>query len=178
MPTVDVLYRHTGVALLRAAVTAADDAPKQWPDLTDPASCRDWLEQVWSRGDLAEPIRLASPSLSQRIEAIRCGRAVAVKQVRRATLAAARYVLRATGRPTPFGLFAGVAPVEVAKSAGSRWGSDHRSVARPDTQWLADLITRLEGIPELLSRLDVAVTNLATVRGGTWRHRAAQVGSG
>jgi thiopeptide-type bacteriocin biosynthesis protein len=47
-----------------------------------------------------------------------------------------------------------------------RRGAAHRPVARVDTQWLADIVDRLEACPELLERLDVSFSNLATRRGG------------
>lgn len=81
-------------------------------------------------------------------------------------MATVRYLLRATGRHTPFGLFAGVAPVSVGPAAQVRWGDGHRPAARVDTQWLADVIEGLEACPDLLARLDVVFNNLATQRGG------------
>ncbi len=168
MPSPDrkPLYRHIDVALLRAAVAPLTRAPDQWPDLTDMGACRVWLHQMWSRPDLPDAVRQASPSLADRVDAIRAGRPVGVKQIRRATLATARYLLRATGRPTPFGLFAGVAPVSLGRAARARWGYAHRPVARVDTEWLAGVIDRLEACPDLLERLDVVFTDLAVRRGG------------
>lgn len=160
------LYRHIDVALLRAAAAPLSHAPDQWPDLADTGACREWLHQIWSRPDPADAVRQASPSLADRVDAIRAGHAVGDRQIRRATLATARYLLRATGRPTPFGLFAGVAPVALGKAAGARWGDGHRPVARVDTEWLADVIDRLEACPDLLERLDVVFTDLAVRRGG------------
>ena len=86
------------------------------------------------------------------------------KQVRRAAAATARYLLRATGRPTPFGLFAGVANVSLGPR-WVRWGEDHRSAVRVDPQWLLGVVEQLEACPELLERLDVVFNNLATRRG-------------
>jgi len=159
------LYRHGDVALLRAAAVPLGDAPNWWPDPGDIEACRTWLEQVWKSHQLAEAIRQASPSLADRIDAIRAGHGVQDKQVRRATVATVRYVLRATGRPTPFGLFAGVARVSLGSTAGVQWGESHRSVARVDTQWLADVVERIEAMPDLLERLDVVFNNLASRRG-------------
>src|SRR5205823_2769603 len=105
-------------------------------------------------------------TLARRVDTIRSGRAVEARQIRRATVATARYVLRATGRPTPFGLFAGVAPVSWGRATKVRWGATHRPVIRPDAQWLTDVVDRLEACPELLERLDVMFSNLATRRGG------------
>jgi lantibiotic biosynthesis protein len=121
---------------------------------------------VWSAPDFADAVRQASPGLADRVDAVRAGRAVQVRQVRRATVATVGYLLRAISRPTPFGLFAGVAPVSVGPTARVRWGDAHRPAAWVDTQWLAEVIERLEACPELLERLDVVFTNLATRRGG------------
>ncbi|HZO64854.1 MAG TPA: lantibiotic dehydratase family protein, partial [Kribbellaceae bacterium] len=160
------LYRHAGVALLRSAVRASTQAPGWWPDPNDPQACCSWLRQVWSEPDFADAVRQASPGLARRVEAICGGQAWQPRQIRRATMATAGYLLRALGRPTPFGLFAGVAPVIVGGTAGVRWGCAHRPVVRVDTQWLADVIDRLQAHPDLLERVDVAFTNLAVRRGG------------
>ncbi len=160
------LYRHIDVALLRAAAAPLTHAPDQWPDLTDTEACRQWLDQMWSRPDLAEAVRQASPSLGDSVDAVRAGHTVGGKQIRGATLSTARYLLRSIGRPTPFGLFAGVAPVTLGITTQARWGEDHRAVARVNTEWLADVIARAEGCPELLERLHVVVTDLAVRRGG------------
>lgn len=61
MRSLKPLYQHVHVALLRAASAALTDAPDQWPDPTDTAGCRTWLDQMWSNPELAEAIVLASP---------------------------------------------------------------------------------------------------------------------
>jgi lantibiotic biosynthesis protein len=160
------LYRHGGTALLRAAALPLSHAADGWPDPADSEACRAWLREAWSLPGFADAIRQASPTLADRVDAIHAGRAVAAKQVRRATAATVRYLLRATGRPTPFGLFAGVARVSLAPTVRVRWDDGHRAVARVDTLWLAEVIERLEASPDLLERLDVAFNNLASRRGG------------
>jgi hypothetical protein len=159
------LYRHTGVALLRAAAAPLTDTPDLWPDLSDIRACRLWLERMWARPGVAEAVRQASPSLADRVDTIRLGQAVPDKQVRSATMSAARYVLRGIGRPTPFGLFAGVAPVTVADTARARWSQGHRATVRVNTEWLADITARAEAVPELLERVEVIVNDLAVRRG-------------
>lgn len=164
-PTKQPLYRHMDVALLRAAAAPLTHAPDQWPDLTDTGACREWLDQVWSRPDLADAVRQASPTLADRVDAIRAAHAVGGKQMRRATTAVTRYLLRAVGRPTPFGLFAGVAPARLERAVHVRWGEGHRAVTRVNTEWLADVIAGLEANSALLERLDVVVNDLAARRG-------------
>lgn len=163
------LYRHGGGGLLRAARSPLHRAPDRWPDLSDNgdvAGWRSWLVLVWSREKTAEAVALASPSLARQVTQIYAGLCTEPKQVRRAVVSVVRYLLRETGRPTPFGLFAGVAPARFAPAAASvRWGREHRPVAGVDGQWLADVIGGLEGCPELLERLPVMVSSLRTVRG-------------
>src|SRR5258708_2351530 len=127
------LYRGTGVALLRSAVAPLTATPDRWPDPADAEECRSWLDLMWSGTQLSNAISLASSTLAARVETIRAGHVTEAKQIRRATLATARYVLRATGRPTPFGLFAGVSPVAMERATQVRWGADHRPVVRVDT---------------------------------------------
>ncbi|MBP2477621.1 thiopeptide-type bacteriocin biosynthesis protein [Crossiella equi] len=164
-PSRSTLYRHTGVALLRAAAAPLSSAPATWPDPADSAGCRDWLEQVWSQPDLAAAVRQASPSLGRAVDAIGSGRTTEAKTIRRATLSTVRYLLRSTGRPTPFGLFAGVAPVALGRTADVEWGEGHRATARVNTEWLAEVISDAENCPELLARLEVVVNDLAIRRG-------------
>ncbi|MER7932088.1 MULTISPECIES: lantibiotic dehydratase [unclassified Streptomyces] len=160
------LYQHTGTALLRAAAMPLTSLPEWWPDPADTDACRRWLKQVWADEGFADAVRQTSGDLATRVDAIRAGQPARPKQVRRAALATVRYALRATGRPTPFGLFAGVAPVGVGSTPYARWGDAHRAVARVDTEWLDDVVARLEASPDLLERLDVVLNNLAARRGG------------
>ncbi len=159
------LYRSSGAALLRAAAAPVHDVPDHWPDLSDAKSSRSWLREVWSRPRFADAIRHASTGLANQVDAICGGVAFSDKQVRRATLSVIRYVLRATGRYTPFGLFAGVAPVLLGSTAAVQWRDHHRSFIRVDAQWLGDVVGRLETSPELLDRIHVVFTNLAAQRG-------------
>ena len=151
--------------MLRAAALSLDCAPRG-PDLDDAGACQVWLRQVWTLPGLAEAVRQATPGLAGRIDEIIAGQAASSKPVRRAARSALRYVARAAGRPTPFGLFAGVSPVEVAAQTHVRWGTDHRPVARADALWLSDVIDRLETDPALLDLLDVVFTDVAAARGG------------
>ncbi|MCZ4506750.1 lantibiotic dehydratase [Streptomyces sp. ActVer] len=160
------LYQHTGAALLRAAAMPLTDLPGWWPDPSDTDACVRWLTQVWTDARFADAVRQTSGDLATRVDAICAGQPARPKQVRRAAMATVRYVLRAAGRPTPFGLFAGVAPVSVGCTPYVRWGETHRAVVRVDTEWLDDVIVRLEGCHDLLERLDVVLNNLAVRRGG------------
>jgi thiopeptide-type bacteriocin biosynthesis protein len=66
---------------------------------------------------------------------------------------------------TPFGLFAGVAAASFGTSAHLRSGIGHQAVARAGAEWLAEVITQLEGCPGLLARLPVVANTTMTIRG-------------
>ena len=158
------LYRPAGGAMLRAAAVPLD-RELRWPDLADPDSCGAWLRTVWAAPGFADAARYASVSFARQVDAVVAGQTVDPKRVHRATLAAMRYLLRTVGRPTPFGLFAGVAPALVAAEARVVWGDQHRALIRADTLWLDDLIGHLEASPNLLARLHVVASDLVTDRG-------------
>ncbi|MDR6317920.1 lantibiotic dehydratase [Actinoplanes couchii] len=84
--------------------------------------------------------------------------------VRAVTLAVMRYLLRATTRATPFGLFAGVAPATASRGGHLRWGGAHRPIARIQAPWLAAVLDRLESDERLLPHLMVRTNNLLVER--------------
>lgn len=77
----------------------------------------------------------------------------------------ARYLVRMRGRATPFGLFAGVAPVRFGQEPSVCWAEGHHAWARADAVWLAGVIDQLESCRALRHRLTVMVNDLAFVRG-------------
>ncbi len=159
------LYRHAGAGLLRAAALPLHDCPTSWPSLSDPDSCRVWLRAVWALPGFAEATRYASRSFATLVDNVLVGEITDDRHIRSVTTSVMRYVLRTVGRPTPFGLFAGVAPVRVGGDAAVAWGADHRAAVRVDTLWLDAVIERLETQPALLLLLDVVVCDLVVDRG-------------
>jgi hypothetical protein len=65
--------------------------------------------------------RYASTSSAGKVEGVLAEQITNSKQVRRVTLSVLRYLLRCVGRPTPFGMFAGVAPVQVGSKTQTAW---------------------------------------------------------
>lgn len=161
-----LLYRHAGGAMLRTAVLPLSQAPRRWPVLSDPGSCRSWLREVWSLPGFAEAVRYASGRFAGEVEAVVDGTVRPTRRLRRVTLSALRYLLRAVGRPIPFGMFAGVASVEVGDGPHASWGADHRLLMRADTLWLDAVIEQLEADPAVLRDLEVVFSDLVVLRGG------------
>ncbi|MGI5200154.1 lantibiotic dehydratase [Spirillospora sp. CA-108201] len=164
------LYRCAKTAMVRATPHSTLDLP-EWPDLTGNspehvAGWRAWLLAIWRLDEIAEAIEQASPALARQIAVVCSTSTTDARKARRTVLAVARYVLRMTGRATPFGLFAGIAPVGFSARPAAEWGEDHQVVARAGASWISEVIAQLEGIPELLRRLPQMANPLAFVRGG------------
>ncbi|MEU4179430.1 lantibiotic dehydratase [Streptomyces sp. NPDC026589] len=124
-----------------------------------------WLRSVWADRDVAEALQHSSPVLAARVQALCTVEHPALREVQRAALSVARYLLRAQHRATPFGLFAGVTTAAFGPRVRADWGEEHVAVGRAGAEWLAAVIERLESCPELLDRLPVVVNNTVTSRG-------------
>lgn len=165
------MYQAVDAVTVRAAIHPAGLNVPAWPDLIDGTGAQDqqwrsWLEQIWSLGGLAEAIEVASPVLARQVGKVIEGRCLDARRMRRLVMAVARYVLRATGRATPFGLFAGAGPATWGPQLMVRWGDGHRRVAGPGAGWLAAAVTSLETCPDLLRELPVVASNVWTARAG------------
>lgn len=105
-------YRHIDAAWVRAAAYSGELVVGRWPEPDDGAEvdrwCA-WLAQVWA--PVAEAVTVASPVLASSVAAACRGRRARATQARSMAMSLARYLVRMRGRATPFGLFAGVAPV-------------------------------------------------------------------
>ncbi|UGQ14980.1 lantibiotic dehydratase [Yinghuangia sp. ASG 101] len=155
-------FRTSGTAMLRAPLGTATDQPDAWPDLgdADADALLVWLRHVWPD----EALEHASPALADQVARLHLGSPT--RDIRRAATATARYLLRAAHRPTPFGLFAGVATARLGGRLSSRWGGRHQVRARAAAPWLTEVLTRLEAQPSLLERLSVVANSALMVRGG------------
>jgi lantibiotic biosynthesis protein len=169
MSAVNLSYRPAGVVLVRATTDPGD---LELPEYVEFATAGEenglrWLEMVWARTDVREALSMASPSLAARITQILDDRADrSARETHRAVMSAATYLLRWQRRSTPFGLFAGVGQVRVGPTAEAAVGSRHRPVIRPDAQWLAAHVGRLEQHPALRARVSVTVNSTGYLRDG------------
>ncbi|MEO3806658.1 lantibiotic dehydratase [Nonomuraea sp. B1E8] len=181
------MYRYLDAAVLRAPGWPPHQEVASWPDLThqgaDSASWRTWLARTWQTPGFAAAVEQASPDLARRVCEICSGEPIPDQNVRRAVLSVMRYLLRASGRATPFGLFAGVAPARISAASdlpAARIGDAHRPIARVTAEWLAAVVQRLEGEKALRRRLTVVANNLAFERDGrlVLEHRASPEAGG
>lgn len=162
------LYQYAGMALFRATAYAQRPGIPPWPadgDCEQAGPWLGWVLAVWDQHDVARAVTLASPALAASIGQLRRGHLPSLAQARGMALSLARYLVRMRGRATPFGLFAGVAPLGFGKSAAVTWTGSHLVRARADAAWLTAIIAQLEAAPGLRDRLAVVANNLAFVRG-------------
>ncbi|GAB2912332.1 lantibiotic dehydratase [Streptomyces mayteni] len=131
------------------------------------------LRALADEGLVREAVALSSPSLARGLDLLGNsqsggGGVQKLTDLRQAVRALSRYRLRMAGRPTPFGLLAGVAAAEFTDArawAGIRFGSAHRRVPRVDCRWLLGLLAAWELRPEVLRQLRLTANNLCHLRG-------------
>ncbi|WP_331733370.1 lantibiotic dehydratase family protein (plasmid) [Embleya sp. NBC_00888] len=169
-------YACAGPFLLRTSIIGPVEL-LPWPDPADDTPdgvrrCLAWTRAAWHLAALAAAVRHASPALADALDTLNNENEPehepAPDTVRKCMLSLAKYVLRARGRATPFGLFAGVAEGRFAENASLRTGVEHRAVARAEGAWTCALITDLESTPEVRARLRVQCNSAAVVRGDRW----------
>lgn len=162
-------FRTGTTALVRAVARPSLSVPPcPDPDDRSPSStaaCVTWLRAVWAKSDVAEALQHSSPVLAVQVRALFTAEKPSARDVRRATMSVARYLLRSEHRATPFGLFAGVTTAEFGPQAGAEWGVEHVAVGHAGAEWLAAVVERLESCHDLLERLPVVVNNTVTSRG-------------
>ncbi|MFC0039529.1 lantibiotic dehydratase [Actinomadura rayongensis] len=167
-----------GAALVRAAAHPADLVLPTWPDLTadQPDAWVGWLREAWALPGFSAAMTAATPQLTAQIvhtldatptAGQKIGRRE-VRTLRRLVEATVRYLLRWTTRPTPFGRFAGVAPVGFGVQAAVRWDGHHHAVVRPDDRWVTESATAAERDLPTLRSVAVMTNALGHARGGMW----------
>lgn len=125
----------------RMSLALLDNLPHNKAELT--AYLKHWLEM----DGVLEAIYLASPSLTDRIPAWKSKPdSKAGQKVQSALL---KYLIRMSSRPTPFGLFSGIAMIELSAQTNLFVSDDYKRHTRLDTYFLSS-------IKEALSKVERA----------------------
>ncbi|MBM0255747.1 lantibiotic dehydratase [Micromonospora sp. 4G55] len=159
-----------GAALIRIAAYPKGLVLPAWPDLAlgYPDQWREWLDTTWTLPGFAAAVACAAPQLADQIQRALSGEPMSLQRLRRLVQSAVRYLLRWTTRATPFGTFAGVAPVQFGARASVRLGEAHRAVSRPDGQFVAEHTARAEQDLTTLRTVAVVTNSLGYRRGDRW----------
>ena len=106
-------------------------------DRSETHALEDPLEALAAEPAFMTALEVASPQLTRAISDHGLGMAPD-KRSRKRRASALRYLARATSRPTPFGLFAGVALGELGDSTRAQLGQPiiERTLVRPDGYWM------------------------------------------
>jgi len=164
------MYRHIDAGLIRLSTHHPELTAVGWPDLdaggTEGTHARcEWLRRVWAIDSFADAVTQASPVLADRVETALVANSPSPRTVHRVALSVLRYFLRATSRATPFGLFAGIAPVSVASQAEVHIGTGHQVTSRANARWLAEIVERVQSDSGVRNQLWVQVNELAVRHG-------------
>ncbi|GAB3977740.1 lantibiotic dehydratase [Actinoallomurus acanthiterrae] len=164
------MFHVADAALIRAAAYPHDPTLPAWPDLTadQPKEWLEWLSQIWQLPAFATTVTSAAPQLARQITRALAGELPETRRLRRLVETTVRYLLRWTTRATPFGYFAGVAPVELGPRAAVHWGEAHHAVARPDEEFIAEHTAQAEQDLATLRTVAVVTNSLGYRRGGAW----------
>lgn len=165
-------YRPASFFLLRAPLLPADTLGR----LTADGSGADFgqLAELYANPLLQQALYVASPDLSAALDrAVEHG--TSPKKLRRLRSRLFRYVVRMSTRPTPFGLFAGVAAGSFADTATVRLNPRASTRTRADMGWLLTVIRRLEDDENLLAQLTLVANPLAQDTGARIVLRDADV---
>ncbi|MEU2179091.1 lantibiotic dehydratase [Nocardia sp. NPDC019219] len=157
----DSIFRAWDVFLLRAPLRVGGSG------VPTAGSHLDIVRAAAADQELRAAITLATPSLGRLLDRVHRGEHAGLKvsQLRRAALAVLRYDIRTRTRPTPFGVFSGVAGGRFDASAKLDRGTAHRTRTHVDMQWLLGVVQELQGLPELLPCLSVRTHPALTRRG-------------
>ena len=155
------LYRHHGGLLLRATAhgdTTPPPPPAQGEGLL-------WLRQIWSDESVRQAVEAANPVLYGRVGDLLGADGPPRRAVDKAVASLLGYLARRR-RPTPFGLFAGAAPITVSRAPSVKWGDEHGVHTGADHAWISEVIDRLHACPELMGRIPVMSHTQVIRRGG------------
>jgi len=164
------MYRAVDAVLIRAAAQSLAAPLPPWPDLNgstaaDVERWRGWIGDIWADDATSAAVEVATPLLAGAVRGVLDHHRHRPRAVRRTVVSLVRYLLRMRHRATPFGMFAGPAPVRLGEQARAHWGTRHQVSVRADAEWLAEVVTALEGNPGLLRRLPVVADRTHVVRG-------------
>lgn len=133
---------------------------------TQQENCSRSLKGLASQPQIMQALAVGSPSLQEGLQRWQRG-VCSTGQQKRIAAGLLRYLIRMSTRPTPFGLFAGVALGTFAAETGAHLASPAllRPRTRPDMSWLLAALHKLEEDPALVAQLKVRLNQTAYLVG-------------
>jgi len=163
-----VLPAKTFLDLAAAGHLSLETAPGEFEAAfqAQQESCYQHLEYLIAQPQITQALAVASSSLLEGLERLQRGEASPARR-KRAYAGLLRYLTRMCTRPTPFGLFSGVALGSFATETHVCLASPpvERFRTRPDMSWLLSVLHRLEEDAALVSQLKVKLNQTAYLVG-------------
>ncbi|AZM93852.1 lantibiotic dehydratase [Streptomyces sp. W1SF4] len=163
-------FSATGPMLLRLAALerGALCVPLPRPDAAGSFADEDltsYVRALAAHPVFRETVEVSSGSLAALLRKVESGARVERKHLLKACLSMSRYALRVTGRPTPFGLSAGVTALHSADRARAVIDGPGDKHVRLDAGWFAAQARTWLEEPRLRHAADVLVNDLCFLRG-------------
>ncbi|MFF5303302.1 lantibiotic dehydratase [Streptomyces sp. NPDC013161] len=165
-------FRATGPALLRIASFRRRDI--DFPALSylhgEPENptvdeLLAYIAELLRRPGFREAVEIASPSLVRTLQKIDDNARVSRKKLLSTAVSLTRYLLRMSGRPTPFGLHAGVVAASVGATARAVFDGVDVKQVRLDAGWFAAQVDRWLDVRCIRHNVEVVSNDLCVVRG-------------
>jgi thiopeptide-type bacteriocin biosynthesis protein len=160
----------SGFFVLRTPLLPFDELDA-WAEGADPHVIERRLREAYERPELREALYLASPHLSETLDAW------GSEQAPKWLSALVSYFERAAGRPTPFGLFAGGSLGEIGDRSRLELGQrrHYRRHTRLDMDYLTALVGALEAEPGIRRRLSFRPNSSLYRAGGRVRYAESRL---
>jgi thiopeptide-type bacteriocin biosynthesis protein len=153
------LYQPLGWMVVRAPLLPIERYPSASAAGTKPEELADLAAED---PQVRRALAVGSTNLLQALDRPRAG----VKAAARRQAKLLRYLIRMSTRPTPYGLFAGVALGRWGPVTDLELNREPRSRSRPDMAWLLGLVLELESRPEVRQGLRLLAHPSAWVESG------------
>lgn len=164
-------FTAQGPVLVRLSARAWGDYPQVTPktsrdDGDDLEGVTSYIRTMAADHDFRGAVRVSSKSLAAMLDRFDEGESLSRKRLISMATSLARYAMRSMGRPTPFGLFAGVTAADWQEQASVTVGLADRRASRIDASWLYAEVVKWLDQPEARRGIRLVVNNLCHLRGG------------
>ena len=182
-------YAASGFFVLRTPLIPFDDflawgadgghppSPDDGAPRSDRSSLIRGLRALAECPHVREALEVATPDLGQALDSWLTGSAPIPSRLESALV---RYLARMSGRPTPFGLFAGWSVGTLAETTQLRLPArrEYRRHARVDGGWLSSFVAALEKNPAIRSELRYGPNECLYRVGDQWRYPETRMRAG
>lgn len=159
-------YKASDFYMLRTPIFSFNLYEQVFSALDENFNQDDAILDLLNNNVFLEAIAVSSPDLFSTVESFKQG-SISQKSMKRLKKSLIKYVIRASTRTTPFGLFAGIniGSFEKETSIIIKDSNCHKKRARVDMEWLYGLINILESDKNIMLNINVKFNNICYLKG-------------